>query len=31
MLQLLHTLHGTDFEAIDESSLMIDPNSAQSR
>ena len=31
---LLHTmdpLQGSDFEAIDESSLMIDPNSGQSR
>jgi hypothetical protein len=30
----LHTmgnLHGSDFEAVDESSLMIDPNSGQSR
>lgn len=31
MLQLLGNIHGTDFEAIDESSLMIDPNSGQSR
>jgi hypothetical protein len=31
---LLHTmdpLQGSDFEAVDESSLMIDPNSGQSR
>ncbi len=31
---LLHTmdpLQGSDFEAIDESGLMIDPNSGQSR
>ncbi len=31
---VMHTLeqfHGTDFEAVDESSLMIDPNSGQSR
>jgi hypothetical protein len=25
------TLHGSDFEAVDESSLMISPDSAQSR
>ena len=31
VLWLLGSLHGSDFEAIDESSLMIDPNSGQSR
>jgi hypothetical protein len=30
-LQLLHGVHGSDFEAVDESGLMIDPNSGQSR
>ena len=27
-LHELHQLHGSDFEAVDESSLMVDPNSA---
>ena len=31
MLHLMDPLSGTDFEAVDESSLMIDPNSGQSR
>lgn len=31
LLEELHRVHGHDFEAIDESSLMIDPNSAQAR
>jgi hypothetical protein len=31
MLWHLGSLHGYDFEAVDESSLMIDPNSGQSR
>jgi hypothetical protein len=30
-LQQLHGIHGSDFEAVDESGLMIDPNSGQSR
>ncbi|HWZ70041.1 MAG TPA: hypothetical protein VN326_01010 [Casimicrobiaceae bacterium] len=30
-LRQLSLLHGSDFEAVDESSLMIDPNSAQAR
>src|SRR5450631_3358901 len=30
-LHQLGQLHGSDFEAVDESSLMIDPNSAQAR
>jgi hypothetical protein len=30
-LHQLSLLHGSDFEAVDESSLMIDPNSAQAR
>jgi len=30
-LQLLRAIHGYDFEAVDESGLMIDPNSGQSR
>jgi hypothetical protein len=30
-LHQLGLLHGSDFEAVDESSLMIDPNSAQAR
>ena len=25
------SIHGSDFEAVDESGLMIDPNSGQSR
>jgi hypothetical protein len=28
---LQNRVHGSDFEAVDASSLMIDPNSAQSR
>jgi hypothetical protein len=31
MLHLMDPLSGADFEAVDESSLMIDPNSGQSR
>jgi hypothetical protein len=31
VLHLIDNLHGSDFEAVDESSLMIDPNSGQSR
>jgi len=31
MLHLMDVLQGSDFEAVDESSLMIDPNSGQSR
>ncbi len=31
MLHELDKVHGSDFEAVDESSLMIDPNSAQAR
>ena len=31
MLRALHDFHGSDFEAVDESGLMIDPNSGQSR
>jgi hypothetical protein len=31
VLHLLHNLHGSNFEAVDESGLMIDPNSGQSR
>ncbi len=30
-LHELHRLHGSDLEAVDESSLMLDPNSAQVR
>jgi hypothetical protein len=30
-LQLLHGIPGSDFEAVDESSLMINPDSGQSR
>jgi hypothetical protein len=30
-LHALHQVHGSDFEAVDESSLMIDPNSGQVR
>jgi hypothetical protein len=30
-LQGLHGIHGSDFEAVDESGLMLDPNSGQSR
>jgi len=30
-LQLLHNIHGYDFEAVDETGLMIDPNSGESR
>jgi hypothetical protein len=30
-LRELHRLHGSDFEAVDEASLMIDMNSAQAR
>jgi hypothetical protein len=31
MLRALRNLRGSDFEAVDESGLMIDPNSGQSR
>ncbi len=31
ILHQINTLHGSDFEAIDESGLMIDPDSGQSR
>ncbi|HUP27811.1 MAG TPA: hypothetical protein VM409_05200 [Chloroflexia bacterium] len=31
MLHLMDALQGSDFEAVDESSLMVDPNSGQSR
>jgi hypothetical protein len=31
VLHQLHQVHGSDFEAVDESSLMIDPDSAQAR
>lgn len=31
MLHLMDVLRGSDFEAVDESSLMVDPNSGQSR
>jgi S-layer family protein len=31
VLHTLEQLHGTDFEVVDESSLMVDPNSGQSR
>jgi len=31
MLSQLGNLQGSDFEAVDESGLMIDPNSGQSR
>ena len=31
MLHTLDVLEGSDFEAVDESGLMIDPNSGQSR
>ena len=31
MLQDLGNIHGSDFEAVDESGLMVDPNSGQSR
>ncbi|MFI5168295.1 MAG: hypothetical protein ACHQQS_16935 [Thermoanaerobaculales bacterium] len=30
-LHLLNQVHGSDFEAVDESSLMVDPNSGQAR
>ncbi len=30
-LRLLHNLHGSDFEAVDESSLMVHPDSGESR
>jgi hypothetical protein len=30
-LRALHDFHGSDFEAVDEAGLMIDPNSGQSR
>ncbi len=30
-LHQLHQVHGSDFEAVDESSLMVDPNSGQAR
>src|SRR5260370_30716830 len=30
-LRELRRVHGSDFEAIDESSLMVDPNSGQAR
>ncbi len=30
-LHELHQVHGSDFEAVDESSLMVDPNSGQVR
>lgn len=30
-LQMLHAIHGSDFEAVDESGLMINPDSGQSR
>lgn len=31
VLHLLHQLHGRDFEAVDASSLMVDPSSGQAR
>lgn len=31
ILRSMQNLHGTDFEAVDESGLMVDPNSGQSR
>jgi hypothetical protein len=31
ILHMISNIHGSDFEAVDESSLMIDPNSGQSR
>ncbi len=31
MLHAMDNLHGSDFEAVDESGLMVDPNSGQSR
>ncbi len=31
ILHQISNIHGSDFEAVDESSLMIDPNSGQSR
>ena len=31
ILHQMGNIHGSDFEAVDESSLMIDPNSGQSR
>lgn len=31
VLRQINTLHGSDFEAIDESSLMVEPNSGESR
>jgi hypothetical protein len=31
MLRLLETVHASDFDAVDESGLMIDPDSGQSR
>ncbi len=30
-LHELHTVHGSDFEAVDESSLMVDPDSGQAQ
>jgi hypothetical protein len=30
-LHMLNQVHGSDFEAVDESALMVDPNSAQAR
>ena len=30
-LHVLNQVHGSDFEAVDESSLMVDPNSGQAR
>jgi hypothetical protein len=31
VLHELHRVHGSDFEAVDVSSLMVDPNSGQTR
>ncbi len=31
VLHELHQVHGSDFAAVDESSLMINPNSGQAR
>ncbi len=31
MLHLLGQLHGSDFEVVDTSSLMVDPSSGQAR
>ena len=31
ILHQMGNIHGSDFEAVDESTLMIDPNSGQSR